>query len=213
MNTLSEKPSALNADACTAIFLLRISAIYFPGLQRGLSCILCPQQLLLILLNNLPQIVGNLPQALVQAPVAQINPGGGQTQLQQLAVQGVASPQDKVVKERLAIAKKIMEQYYGKKVDELDPTGIRATKRQWQRLEEFEDDYLGLEVSKKSAKEKADQLDLEFEADQCKLAVSAQCTSAAALHSMALEDYKSASMWAHQAHHIARIIAGDNKAR
>ncbi|KAA6338945.1 MAG: hypothetical protein EZS28_052655 [Streblomastix strix] len=30
---------------------------------------------------------------------------------------------------------------------------------------------------------------------------------------MALEDYKSATMWTLQAHHIARIIAGDNQAR
>ncbi|KAA6386960.1 MAG: hypothetical protein EZS28_017513 [Streblomastix strix] len=163
--------------------------------------------------NNQPQIVGNLPQALVQAPAAQINPEGALAQLQQLALQGVASPQDKVVKERLAVATKIMEKYYGKKVDELDSTGERDTKHQRQRLEEIEDDCLGLEINKKSAKEKADHLDLEFEVDQCKLAISAQRASAAALHSTALEDYKSATMWTLQAHHIARIIVSNIQPR
>ncbi|KAA6386607.1 MAG: hypothetical protein EZS28_017863 [Streblomastix strix] len=143
----------------------------------------------------------------------QNNPNGALAQLQQLADQGITSPQDKIIKERLAIATKIMEQYYGKKASELDPTGERATKRQKQRLEEMEDDCMGIEINKASAKEKGGPLDPEFETEQCRLAVSAQRASAAALHAMALEDYKSATMWTLHAHHIARIIAGENQAR
>ncbi|KAA6353145.1 MAG: hypothetical protein EZS28_051328, partial [Streblomastix strix] len=73
----------------------------------------------------------------------QINPNGSLAQLQQLADQGVSSPQDKIIKERLAIATKIMEQYYGKKSSEIDPNGERASKRKKQRLKEMEDDCMG----------------------------------------------------------------------
>jgi hypothetical protein len=77
----------------------------------------------------------------------------------------------------------------------------------------MEDDCLSLEINKRSSKEKGGALDPEFETEQCRLAVSAQRASATALHAMALEDYKSATMWTLHAHHIARIIAGENQAR
>ncbi|KAA6371749.1 MAG: hypothetical protein EZS28_032725, partial [Streblomastix strix] len=143
----------------------------------------------------------------------QNNPNGALAQLKQLADQGITSPQDKVIKDRLAVATKIMEQYYGKKASELDPTGERATKHQKQQLEEMEDDCLSLEINKRSSKEKSGALDPEFETQQCRLAVSAQRASATALHAMALEDYKSSTMWTLHANHIARIIAGENQAR
>ncbi|KAA6394319.1 MAG: hypothetical protein EZS28_010155 [Streblomastix strix] len=111
------------------------------------------------------------------------NPSGALAQLKQLADHGITSPQVKVIKNRITVATKIMEQYYGKKASELDPTGERATKRQKQRLEEMVDDF------------------------------SAQRASATALHAMPLEDYKSATMWTLHAYRIARIIAGKNQSR
>ncbi|KAA6358806.1 MAG: hypothetical protein EZS28_045668 [Streblomastix strix] len=86
-------------------------------------------------------------------------------------------------------------------------------KHQKQRLEEMEDNYLSLQINKRSSKEKGAALDPEFETEQCRLAVSAQRASATALHAMALEDYKSATMWTLNAHQIARIKAGEHQAR
>ncbi|KAA6371499.1 MAG: hypothetical protein EZS28_032973, partial [Streblomastix strix] len=96
----------------------------------------------------------------------QNNPNGALAQLKQLADQGITSPQDKVIKDCLTVATKIMEQYYGKKASELDPTGERATKRQKQCLEEMEDECLSLEINKRSSNEKGGALDPEFEIEQ-----------------------------------------------
>ncbi|KAA6380164.1 MAG: hypothetical protein EZS28_024308 [Streblomastix strix] len=161
--------------------------------------------------NNIINQQQNIPNSL-QLPRPdpenqQNNPNRALAQLKQLADQGITSPQDKITKDRLAIATKIMEQYYGKKESELDPTGERGTKRQKQRLEEMDDDCLSLEINNRSSKEKGGALDPKFETEQCRLAVSSQRASATALHAMALEDYKSATMWTLHAHRIARIIA------
>ncbi|KAA6391514.1 MAG: hypothetical protein EZS28_012958 [Streblomastix strix] len=141
------------------------------------------------------------------------NPNQALTLLKQLADHEISSLQDKTIKDRLVVAAMIMEKYYGKKASELYPTGDRATKRQKQRLEEMEDDCLSLEINKRSSKEKGGALDPEFETEQRRLAVSALRASATAPHAMAVEDYKSATMWTLHAHHIARIIAGEYQVR
>ncbi|KAA6370600.1 MAG: hypothetical protein EZS28_033874 [Streblomastix strix] len=136
-----------------------------------------------------------------------------EAQLQQLADQGISSSQDKNIKERLAIATKIMEQYYGKKQansillgKELQNTRSSASKI-WTTIAQ------ALKLRKHQLKIKDGIFDPEFEMEHCKLAVSAQCASAAALHAMVLEDYKSVTMWTLYAHHIAQIITEVNQAR
>ncbi|KAA6368245.1 MAG: hypothetical protein EZS28_036229 [Streblomastix strix] len=165
------------------------------------------------IINQQPNELNSLQLLLPDLENQQNNPNRTLAQLKQLADQGITSPLDKVIKDRLAVATKIMKQYYGKKASELDPTGEIVTKRQKKLLEEMDEDCLSLKIYKRLSNEKGGALDPQFETKQCRLAVSAQRTSATALPAMALEDYKSATMLTHHAHHIARIIAGENQAQ
>ncbi|KAA6358278.1 MAG: hypothetical protein EZS28_046195 [Streblomastix strix] len=116
-----------------------------------------------------------MPRAHFQAQKAQIYPESALALLQYLAAQGAASPQDEIVKEHLAVSNK--------------DNGTN-----FHRKKEIEDDSLVLKIIKKSAKVNACRLDFEFEDDKCKLAFTAQCAPAAALHRIAHEDQKSATI-------------------
>ncbi|KAA6396189.1 MAG: hypothetical protein EZS28_008286 [Streblomastix strix] len=120
------------------------------------------------------------------------------------------TPEKRRYQQQVASAQKLIEQYKDKPAAKLDPTGERASKRTSQQLQVQIDQTIGLEVNKKSTKEKKQRdKDLEFEVELCKLSVNAQRAFAAAITSLAVGDQQSATMWKFVSHYLNRIIAGD----
>ncbi|KAA6377500.1 MAG: hypothetical protein EZS28_026974 [Streblomastix strix] len=116
-------------------------------------------------------------------------------------------------KQQIASARLRIEQQYDEKVADYDPTGKSPTKYDLEDLEDRIQATLSLEINKKGAVKKAGDLDLEFEAEVCKLAVDCQRASAAAIASLAANDEESATEWKLTSHHLARIKAGKAQQR
>ncbi|KAA6356664.1 MAG: hypothetical protein EZS28_047809, partial [Streblomastix strix] len=104
------------------------------------------------------------------------------------------TPEEQQHQQQIASAQLLIEQYYDEKVADYDPTGKRPTKR-------------------RELQEKTGDLDLEFEAEVCKLAIDCQRAFVAAIASLVTNDAESATEWIHSSHHLALIIAGKAQQR
>ncbi|KAA6388457.1 MAG: hypothetical protein EZS28_016014 [Streblomastix strix] len=157
------------------------------------------------------------PNYALQEPAAQALPAGSKNStlplMQDLLAQTARTPEQKRQTEQLASAVTLAEQYYNAKAAELDPTGERATARVREAPHDRVEASLGLELNMKDTIEHSGSNDLIYEAEVCKFAVANQQASFAAISSMAITDYKSATMWMLTAHHLARVIAGDAQQR
>ncbi|KAA6398517.1 MAG: hypothetical protein EZS28_005955 [Streblomastix strix] len=74
--------------------------------------------------------------------------------MQDLLNKTARTPEERRYQQQVASAQKLIEQYYDEPAAKLDPTGERASKRTRQQLEDQNDQTIGLEDNKKSAKEK-----------------------------------------------------------
>ncbi|KAA6397317.1 MAG: hypothetical protein EZS28_007161 [Streblomastix strix] len=97
--------------------------------------------------------------------------------------------------------------FVGFKVADYDPTGKRPTKYELEALEDRIQATLGLEINKNGDFEKASNLELELEADVCKLAVDCHRASATAIASLARNDAEQVTDRLLTSHHLARVIA------
>ncbi|KAA6393548.1 MAG: hypothetical protein EZS28_010924 [Streblomastix strix] len=149
-------------------------------------------------------------------PVPENQPAKSDAVLQfmkNLLNQTAHTPEEQQHQQQIASAQLHIEQYYDEKVADYDLTGKRPTKYELEALEDRIQATLGFEISKKGTVEKAGDLDLEFEAEGCKLAVDCQRTSAATIASLATNDAESATEWILISHHLARVIAGKAQQR
>ncbi|KAA6372979.1 MAG: hypothetical protein EZS28_031495 [Streblomastix strix] len=73
--------------------------------------------------------------------------------------------------QQIASAQLIIEQYFDEKVADYNPTGKFPSKYELEALQVRIQVTLGLEINKKGAVKKACDLDQQFKADDCQLAV------------------------------------------
>ncbi|KAA6354493.1 MAG: hypothetical protein EZS28_049980, partial [Streblomastix strix] len=84
---------------------------------------------------------------------------------------------------------------------------INKNKQKFEALVDQIQATLGLEINKKGAVEKAGDMDLQFEAEICKLSVDCQRASAAAIACPTTNDAELATILILTSHHLARVIA------